>query len=304
MNEEKRSLIELHIAVFLFGFTAIFGELILLHPLILTWWRVLLASIFFIFLPRVIRQAKRLDRQLRWIYFGIGMIVGLHWLTFYASIKSSNASITLICLATTTFFTALLEPLLLKKKWSILQIALGVAILPGMVLVVEATGKAYLSGILLGLISAVLAATFSTLNKKYLRVSNPMSVTFIEMVSATVLLSLFIPFLLKGSEEIKIWPSAKDWLYLLALALICTNIAYLLALRALRHLSAYISALSINLEPLYGILLAAVLLNQHEELNTKFYIGALIIILAVVGYPVFRRMRRKRKGVVYKPDNQ
>lgn len=293
MTPKTKSFLELHIAVFLFGFTAILGEVIDLHPLALTWWRVLLASLFFLFVPRIIKRVKQIPKRLILIYLGIGGIVALHWLTFYASIKASNASITLVCLATTTFFTALIEPAVMKQKVSLLQLGIGIIILPGMILIVNSTGSENHWGIILGITSAILAASFGALNKKWMGEEDPISITLIEMVAATLLLSLCIPFIFQSTEAIKFMPSTMDWLYLIILAVICTNIAYLLALRALRHLTAYTTALTINLEPLYGILLAAILLGQHNELNIKFYVGAAIILLSVIGYPVIQKLIKK-----------
>ena len=297
MTPTKKAFIELHIAVFLFGFTAILGEVIDLHPLVLTWWRVVLASVFFLFFPRIFRRIATIPKRLFLTYFIIGGIVALHWLTFYAAIKASNASITLICLATATFFTALFEPLIMKKRISTIELGVGLAILPGMVLIVNSTAGQYSWGIILGLSSAILAALFGALNKRYLGDQDPISVTLIEMVAATALLSLCLPFIISSTSDVSIWPSNLDWFYLIVLALICTNVAYLLALRALRHLTAYTSALTINLEPLYGIILAAILLGQHHDLNIRFYIGALVILLAVIGFPLLskRQVRKERQ---------
>ncbi len=288
MTETNRSFLELHVAVFLFGFTAILGELITMHPLLLTWWRVVLTSCFFFFVPGLIRAWKRIPRERIFKFTLVGFIVAIHWLTFYASIKASNASITLVCIATTAFFTALLEPLVMKQKMSFIQVGLGILIIPGMALIVQATDNSYHWGIVLGLISAFLAASFGVLNKKWLDKHDTRAVTWIEMIAATLLLSLFIPFVFQSGKVDTLWPSVTNWLYLLILALLCTNLAYLLALRALRHLSAYTTALTINLEPIYGIILAALLLHQYDELNVRFYAGALVILLSVIGYSILK----------------
>jgi len=289
MTPTNRSYIELHFAVLLFGFTAILGEVISLHPILLTWWRVVLASAFFLFFPRIYRHLKSISKRHVRIFVGIGFLVALHWLTFYWSIKTSNASTTLVCLATTTFFTAFIEPAIMKQQVSRLQVGLGLLIIPGMVLIVNSTSDAYNIGIILGICSALLAATFGTLNKRWLGDHDTVTVTWIEMVAASVLLTFFLPFVVSADTIDELWPSLKDWIYLVVLALLCTNVAYLLALRALRHLSAYTTALTINLEPVYGIILAAILLNQHEELNLKFYLGASIILFAVGLYSYLQK---------------
>lgn len=294
MKEYRRAFIELHIAVFLFGFTAILGEVITLHPVALTWWRVLLTSTIFLAFPRIWRNIVNLSRG-DFIRFSIvGVLAGLHWLTFYWAIKASNASITLVCLATTTLFTAFIEPLVMRTQLQKLQILIGVIIIPGMVLVVNSTGVEYHLGIVLGLISAVLSATFGALNKKWLRGKDPITVTFVEILAATLCLSCFLPTMFSSEGLFDFWPDSMDWLYLFVLAALCTNVAYVMALRVLRSLSAYQVALTINLEPIYGVTLAAILLAQHEELNVQFYLGALVILLSVFGYPILvNRLKRK-----------
>lgn len=293
MTQYQRDILELHIAVFLFGFTAILGEVISLHPVALTWWRVLLTTAIFVAFPRIWRNIVGLSRG-DWVRFSIvGVLAGLHWLTFYWAIKASNASITLVCLATTTLFTAFIEPLLMRARPKKLQILIGLIIIPGMVLVVNSTGVEYRLGILLGLISALLSATFGALNKKWLRGKDPITVTFVEILAATVCLTCFLPAMFSGEGVFDFWPGTMDWLYLFVLAALCTNVAYVLALRVLRSLSAYQVALTINLEPIYGVALAAILLAQHEELNAQFYLGAAVILLSVFGYPILvNRLKR------------
>lgn len=292
MTEVNKSLIELHIAVFLFGFTAILGEVIDMHPLLITWWRVILASAIFLFIPSIVKHLKVVPKKRIVTFLLIGCLVALHWLTFYAAIKASNASITLICLATATFFTALIEPMVMKQKINIWQVGLGLAIIPGMAMIVHSTSSTYHWGIILGLVSAILAATFGSLNKRYLEEYDPKAVTLLEMLSASLLLTFFLPFLFQSIALSEFWPSPMDWLYLIVLAALCTNVAYLLALRVLRHLSAYTTALTINLEPVYGIILAAVLLGQHNELNLRFYIGSSIILLAIVAYSILQKKKK------------
>jgi len=295
MDNEKRAYLELHIAVFLFGFTAILGDLIQLSALVIVWWRVLLTSFSLLFLIRVRKLFRTLPTRAILNFAGIGVLVALHWLAFYGAIKLSNASITLVCMATTSFFTSLIEPLVMRHKVRWYEIALGLLIVPGMALIVQSTDASMNIGILVGLAAALLAALFATLNKRLIGQSDELNITFLELGSAWLFLSLVLPFYVWRSEEaVQIMPTLLDWGYLIVLALLCTTLAYVLALRALRHLSAFASNLTVNLEPVYGIALAWVLLNEHEELSPNFYWGVGIILLAVFSYPLVRRVMGRR----------
>ncbi len=290
MKATNKAYLELHIAVFLFGFTAILGDLISLSATVLVWWRVLITCISLFFLLRFGRKMTKLSPKKTAILFGIGIIVALHWITFFGAIKYSNASIALIALATASFFTAFMEPLMLKKPFSIMELGLGLMVIPGMALVVDSIDLSMHTGIYLGLISSILAVIFSILNKKYINDADPMTITFIELGSAWLFISLCLPFIFGFSESaILFWPTGMDFLYLLILALACTTFAYILSLRALKHLTAFATNLTINLEPVYGIILAWLILQENEELNPGFYLGCGLIVMAVFTYPFLKK---------------
>lgn len=288
MNPERRAYLELHIAVLLFGVTAILGDLISLSALVLVWWRVLLTSISLLALVRVGRLLRALPPAATLRFLGIGVIVALHWLAFYGAIKLANASIALVCMALTSFFTSLLEPLLVRTKVKRLQIVMGLLMAPGMAMIVNATELSMHNGIWAGIAAAFLAALFSTLNKKYIGQANPVEITFLELGAAWLFLSLILPvYALLTPEGLgRFLPTAADWGYLTLLAFLCTTLAYVLALRALQHLSAFVSNLTINLEPVYGIVLAWLLLGDHKQLSPVFYFGVAIILAVVFLYPL------------------
>ncbi|MEL6636555.1 MAG: EamA family transporter [Bacteroidota bacterium] len=288
MKKTHRAYLELHFAVFLFGFTAILGDLISLAATTLVWWRVLLTSISLLFLIRGGRQLGALPRSLILQYMGIGVLVGLHWITFFGAIKYSNASVCLVCMATTSFFTALLEPLLLRQPTRAYEILLGLLIIPGMALIVRSLDWSMLTGVGLGLLSALLASLFAILNKKLVDRADPLSITFLELSSAWLFISFLLPLLYYQNPDLPFWPRDWDWGYLLILALLCTTLAYVLALRSLQHLSAFAANLTVNLEPVYGIVLAIFLLQDNKELNPNFYGGGLIILIAVFSYPLLK----------------
>ncbi len=290
MKATNRAYLELHIAVFLFGFTAILGDLISLSPTMLVWWRVLITCISLFFLLQFGKRMTKLSRKMLAILFGIGVLVALHWITFFGAIKYSNASVALIALATASFFTAFIEPLILKKPFSWVEVGLGFMIMPGMALVVSNIDLSMYIGIYLGLISCLLAVLFSVLNKKYIDDADPMTITFVELGAAWLFISVCLPFIYLGSDEpINFWPTSMDFIYLLVLALACTTLAYILSLRALKHLTAFATNLTINLEPVYGIILAWIILQENEELNLGFYIGCALIVLVVFAYPFLKK---------------
>lgn len=283
---ERRAYLELHFAVFLWGFTAILGDLIELSALTLVWWRVLLTSLSLLAFVGVFSLYQNLGKRKFLILCGIGVVVALHWVTFYGAIKLANASIALICMATTSLFSSLLEPLIVRSPFRWFELLLGIFILPGIWLIVDGVDTSMNVGIAVGLLSAALVAIFTSLNKRFISSSDPLRITFVELGAATLFLTPFLPIL--GGA--KFWPNASDWLYLLVLSLLCTTLTFFLSLRALRKLSAFASNLTVNLEPVYGITMAYFLLDDARELQPSFYLGAGLIIVAVFGYAALRRI--------------
>ncbi len=288
MKAEKRAYLELHIAVLLFGFTAILGDLIVLKAVPLVWWRVFITSISLFILIGFGKTLKNIPRKTIFQFMGIGVLVGLHWITFFGSIKYSNASICLVCLATTSFFTAFLEPLLTSSKFKWYELVIGAMIIPGMILVVNNIEIGMMTGVWLGIVSALLASLFAIFNKSLVNEADSLSITFIELSSACLFISLLFPAYYQYFPDDNFWPVGTDWIYLIVLALLCTTLAYVLALRALKYISAFAANLTVNLEPVYGIFLAIWILNENKELNQGFYLGVFIILLAVFSYPFVR----------------
>ncbi len=281
--------LQIHTAVALFGFTAILGDLISIPAIPLVWWRVLITCFSLFFLINVVSEWKKLPTITLFKLLGIGILVGIHWITFYGAIKASNASITLICMATATLFTAFIEPILFKAKMELIKVVFGLLVIPGMVLVVNTVDGAYMTGIYLGLSSAFLAALFSTCNKFMIKDLSPEIITFVELFGAWLFVS--ITFLCMPSEWLyPFMPFKTDWIYLLILALACTTFAYILSLKALEKLSAFETNLVVNLEPVYGIVLAIVILGEHHELTFQFYAGVILIMLAVFSFPFANKL--------------
>lgn len=282
----------MHIAVILFGFTAILGDLIQLPALSIVWWRVLLACLSLLLLIRFGKNLLVIPRRLLLIYFFIGFIVGLHWLSFYGAVKLSNASITLICMSTTSFFASLVEPLFLRKRMKSLDLFLGILIVPSMLFIINTAEVSLQIGAGVAIISALLAAVFAVLNKKYMEKSSTLSMSFVELGGVFVLMSIIMMLWPTFSEEKLRWipPSVSDWIYLLLLALMCTTLAWVISLKALKRISAFSSVLIVNLEPVYGILLAAFILKDYEQLNNSFYLGSVVILCIVLLYPILSKI--------------
>ncbi|MEL7119683.1 MAG: EamA family transporter [Bacteroidota bacterium] len=292
MTSVQKAYLELHIAVLLFGFTAILGDLIQLNALMLVWWRVLMTSVSLVFFIKLPKAIKAISPKILLQYGFIGVLVALHWLCFYGSIKLANASIALIAMATTSFFSSIIEPLVMKRPFEWFEMMLGLLIIPGMALIVSTTDFSLFTGLMVGLLAALLASYFTILNKKLVGTSDEMTITFFELGSSWLFLSVVIPifYLTNSSKEVvSFWPSPSDWLYLIVLSLLCTTLAYILALRSLRQLSAFASNLTVNLEPVYGIVLAWLILKENEELSIGFYVGVFIILLAIFSYPFLKK---------------
>ncbi|MEM9991633.1 MAG: DMT family transporter, partial [Bacteroidota bacterium] len=239
MNTTTRAYLQLHFAVFAFGFTAILGDLISLSALNLVWWRVLMTSISLLFFVDVRSLFQTLSPKRLLQFVGIGILIALHWVCFYGAIKLANASIALVCMATASFFAAFLEPLFTKTPIKKYQVALGLFMIPGMLLVVNGIEVGMLLGLWVGLAASLLATIFSVFNKMLIEETDSYSMTFLELGSAWLFLSILLPFFLDNWQSLQ--PSTSDWLYLLVLSLVCTTLAFVLSLKALKHLSAFAS---------------------------------------------------------------
>lgn len=301
--------LKLHIAIFLFGFTAILGKLITLQQIGLVWNRLWISFVGVLLLPGVIKGLKSLSKKDIWRYSGIGVLVALHWVTFYGSIKlGDSASVTLACLATSPLFTSIIEPILNKRRILKTEVFLGVITILG-VYFVTGVGSFFYPAIVTAIISALIASTFSSLNQKYIAQNNTLSVSFIEFFSGWSFLCLLLPFyyywdstfsiMPQNSDLVKPWNFiwfgiSSDWIYLIILGLLCTCLAFVFNLQALKHVSAFTSNLSINLEPVYGIILAAIIFHENTELNFQFYLGTAIILSCVVFHPLLQGYERRK----------
>lgn len=289
MNQEyKKAYLLYHVCVFLWGFTAVFGKIIDLQETILVWWRMGITSIILLCIPALWKTIRNIDKKTLLQLAGIGVLVTCHWISFYGSIKASNISVALTCLATTSFFVSVFEPLMFNKKFIWYELILAVLVIPAIYLIFHFSGS-YTEGIILGLASTIFATLFSLLNKKMISKTAPLNITFIEIAVGFVLLSIALPFYMQTQQDIKFWPTKMDTVNLILFSTLCTVVPFTLSLYCMRHISVFTASITLNLEPVYGIIMAIVFFNENEYLAPGFYVGTLLILLVVFINPFIQR---------------
>lgn len=277
----KKAFLQLHAAILLAGFTGVLGRLITLNEGLLVWYRLLFTVItlwvYFFFIGKI----QRISFKELMKIFGAGFIAAMHWVTFYGSIKYANVSVALVCFSAVGFFTALLEPLIFKKPFSWQEIFLGLLVVAGIYLIFHFDPQ-YKTGIIIGIISALLGSLFPIFNRGFVQRHSSETVTLYELTGGFISLSLIMPFYSKLFGADHYIPTMSDFFWLLALAWFCTVLAFQLLMNALKKISAFTANLSYNLEPVYGILLAFLLYHENQHLGPSFYVGLGLILLSVV----------------------
>ncbi|UPG88382.1 DMT family transporter [Luteibacter aegosomaticola] len=286
MSPTRKALYQIHFCVLLWGFTAILGKLITLPALPLVWWRMLLVSAALLCVPRVWRGLRAMPPRLLLIYAGIGVVVALHWLTFYGAIKLANASVAATCIAMCPAFLSVVEPWIAKRPFEARELLLGAAVVPGVALVAGGLPGDMRLGLAIGVLSALFVAFFGALNKRYIEHADSLTVTCVELGAGTLFLTLVAP-LMPGAAFVV--PDAHDAVLMVVLAFGCTLLPFALALSALRHLSAFATQMVTNLEPVYAIVLAIPLLGEQRELGWAFYLGVAVILGAVFAHPFLHK---------------
>jgi drug/metabolite transporter (DMT)-like permease len=276
----KAALIKLNFAVFLWGFTGVLGKAIQLNEGLLVWYRLLITVVTLFLLMLWRNELKKITLKTVLKLAAIGCIVALHWVCFYGSIKYANVSIALICLSAAGVLTALIEPIFISKKIVVVEVLLGFIAIIGIYLIFHFDTK-YRIGILIGFLSTILSVLFSVLNKKMVDHVPPKTMILFELSGGLLFLSLLMPLYLKHFPVSNLLPTFQDWMWLIILSWICTIWAFDLSLQALKKISAFTQNLTLNLEPVYGILLAFFVYQENNYLNFSFYIGFVLILLAV-----------------------
>lgn len=284
----------LHFTVFLFGFTGILGRLITVPGDLLVWYRTAIAfvSIFVILLIR--KTSLRLRPREMFRLLLIGLVVGAHWITFFHAIKISNVSVALACMSVTTLAVSLLEPLFFRTRISVAEVIGGIFVGLGLILIANVQLN-YIAGIITGLTSAILSGLFTIFNKKIASQHNGFVISWYEMLGANLGVTIFI--LLTEPFKFQIILPVMDWVWLIYLGTVCTAFAYWSTVIVLKKLSAYTVVMVINLEPIYGTLMAALIFREYHELHPGFYAGSIIIILSVLLYSLYKQNTNKLKNL-------
>tara|TARA_R110000787_G_scaffold283347_1_gene396014 strand:+ start:5264 stop:6190 length:927 start_codon:yes stop_codon:yes gene_type:complete len=272
--------LHLHFIVFIWGFTAILGKLISIDAIPLVWFRMLLASIFIALYFIVRKKSFKLDSRSLIKFFLSGIIIALHWITFFKAIKVSNVSVALVMMSTGAFFTSFIEPLFFKRRIKPVEILLGLLVVIGLYIIFSFESQ-YTLGIIYALISSFLSALFSVLNGLFVKKNDASIISFYQLLFGSIFITIFLLF--QGSFTASFFLlQTTDWIYLLILSSFCTAYAFIVSIDVMKHLTPYTVMLTINLEPVYAIILALIIFGESEEMNTEFYFGAFIVLFVVL----------------------
>lgn len=289
----KKAFIQLHIAVFLAGFTGILGRLISLNEGLLVWYRLLITAGTMWILFSISRKLKRISLKDMLKLSILGFLVSLHWVAFYGSIKYSNVSVALVCFSAVGFFTALAEPLILRKKINRIELMLGLLVIAGIYIIFQ-FDPMFKTGVILGVICALLLAITVIYLRLFLQRINPETVLTYQISGGLITLSALMPFYMKLFPTDYVFPSTSDWLWLLILSWVCSVWAFQLTTRALKKLTAFTVNLSFNLEPVYGIILAFIIFSESNELGLSFFAGLSLIAASLIIHIVMLLKEEKR----------
>lgn len=294
-NDKLKNYLHLHVLVFIAGFTAILGQLITIDAIPLVWYRMLFALVFIAVYVVFSRAKVRISfKSILKLSFA-GVIIALHWITFFASIKESNVSIALAMFSTGAFFASLLEPLIYKRKIIWYEIIFGIIVIFG-VFIITQSELHYLLGIALGIISAFLSSFFAVLNGKFLEQHTATVISFYEFISGVAFISFYLMFAHNGFNSDFFVLHISDIIYLLVLASICTAYAFIASVYVMRYISPYTVVLTYNLEPVYGIILAIIIFPEKEKMSLNFYVGAIIVISVVMINGILKNSKKLKSN--------
>ncbi|MCM4173678.1 EamA/RhaT family transporter [Arenibacter sp. TNZ] len=292
-NVKLKNYLHLHFIVFVWGFSAVLGKLITIDALPLVWYRMLMASLIIIAYIIIRKFSLKVPPKAMLTLIVGGIVVALHWVTFFMAIKVSNVSVALATMSTGAFFTALLEPFWYRRKMVGYEVVFGIIVMLGLYIMFRVeTG--YLLGILLALASSFLSATFSLINGKLTQQLRPSIISFYELGSGVLFLTIYLSVSASFNQNF-FQLSLNDWTFIFVLASICTAYAFIASVKILKYISPYTVILTGNLEPVYGIILAFLILGDSEKMNPLFYVGALLILMTVVANGILKNRKKLKK---------
>ncbi len=296
-NARLKNYFHLHFLVFIAGFTAILGELISINAIPLVWFRMLIAAILMSIYIRF-KQIK-INISPRYIlkFCIAGIIIALHWITFFGSIKAANVSIALSMFSTGAFFASFIEPIIFNRRVIWYEILFGIIVIIGVFIITQSEIK-YLTGIILGILSAFLSSLFAVINGKFLERNSATVISFYEFIGGVLFITLFIPIFGDGFSVEFFTLSGSDYGYLFILASVCTAYAFIASVYIMNYISPFTVILTYNLEPVYGIILALILFPETEKMSPQFYIGAAVIITVVILNGFIKNSKRLKRSVI------
>jgi drug/metabolite transporter (DMT)-like permease len=296
-NDKLKNYLHLHFLVFIAGFTAILGELITISAIPIVWYRMIIALILMFVYIKIMKVNINIPKKNILKLSIAGIIIALHWITFFASIEVSNISIALSMFSTGAFFASIIEPIVFKRRIIGYELVFGLVVVTGVVIITQSELK-HVEGIILGIISAFLSASFAVLNGKFLKEFTATTISFYEFVSGILFITLLMFVFGYGNSPEIFHLSSSDIGYLLILGSICTAYAFIASVFVMHHVSPYTVMLTYNLEPVYGILLALILFPESEKMSSSFYLGAILILAAVLVNGILKNRNQivKRKS--------
>jgi len=296
-NKLKHNL-HLHFLVFIAGFTAILGELVSIKAVPLVWYRMVIAGILMFIYIKIIKINTKVPKLAMFKFFIAGIIIALHWITFFASINQANVSIALAMFSTGAFFASLIEPIFYKRKINQYEILFGIMVSIGVYIILDSEIK-YLTGILLGISAAFCSSLFAVINGRFVEKYDASVISLYEFIGGVVFISVFLFFSNNGFSREFFQLAPDDWLYILILASICTAYAFIGSVHIMKYISPFTVVLTYNLEPVYGIILAIMIFGSDEIMSSNFYYGAILILITVLIDGLM-----KSKPYFFKKNNQ
>lgn len=281
LNDKLKNYVHLHFLVFIAGFTAILGKLISIEAVSLVWYRMAIASVLMFIYIKIAKINIAVDKRSLFKFILAGVVIALHWITFFGSINVSNVSIALAMFSTGAFFASFLEPIIYKRKIIWYEILFGTIVIGGVYIILQSEMK-YIYGIILGILSAFFSSLFAVLNGKFLEKHSATKISFYEFISGVLFISIYIVLFRDGFSSSYFNLDVSDFSFLFILASVCTAYAFIASVYVMRQISPYTVVLTYNLEPIYGIILALLIFPETEKMAPNFYYGALIILVTVI----------------------
>ena len=291
-NAKLKHYLHLHFLVVIAGFTAILGELISIGALELVWYRMAIAGILMFIYIKIIKLNIKISKRTFFQFSIAGVIIALHWITFFEAINQANVSIALAMFSSGAFFASFIEPFFFKRRILGYEILFGIIVIFGVILITSSE-MGYINGIILGLFSALFSTLFAVINGRFIERYNATVISFYEFISGVLFLTAFI--LLSGKTfNVEFFTlSNSDWIYLFILASVCTAYAFIGSVDVMRYISPFTVILSYNLEPLYGIAIALFLFPETEKMSPQFYIGAILVLVTVLCDALFKNYKSR-----------